>query len=102
VTGKESFGIRSIDKKRIVQLCFNVFPGVKTVLHKFIEHSVGMEELNYLFLIANNYKKVSANGFEIKCTIPLFEDCNGHTALDMALSDSVGAKNLADSILIGI
>jgi len=61
-----------------------------------------MEELNYLFLIANNYKKVSSNGFEIKCTIPLFEDCNGHTALDMALSDSVGAKNLADSILIGI
>jgi hypothetical protein len=29
--------VDSIEKDRLVQLCFNIFPKIKTVLHKFTE-----------------------------------------------------------------
>jgi hypothetical protein len=42
-----------------------------------------------------NYKK----SHKIACTIPLIEDCEGFTALDMALDS--GGRNVADVILTG-
>ena len=35
--GDVGFSISSIDHQRILQLCFNILPGVKTVVHKLVD-----------------------------------------------------------------
>ena len=38
-----NFNVEQIEKKRLVQLCFNIFPNIKTVLHKFVEAKIDIQ-----------------------------------------------------------
>ena len=40
ITTTTNFLVKDIETKRLVQLCFNIFPNFKTVLHKFVEATV--------------------------------------------------------------
>jgi hypothetical protein len=52
------FNVDCIDRQRLVQLCFNIFPNIKTVLHMFVEKGVDVSQLKKLMDLTN------------KCTIP--------------------------------
>jgi hypothetical protein len=49
------FTIESLDNTRILQLCFNILPGVKTVLHQLVEARANLKDLQSLFLATNEY-----------------------------------------------
>jgi len=40
IISPEAFHIGLVDRQRIVQLCFNIFPKLKTVLHMFVEAQI--------------------------------------------------------------
>lgn len=94
--GDVGFSISSIDHQRILQLCFNILPGVKTVVHKLVDAGQNLSDLQGLFYAANGYKlrDLTKNFFkagkinndETCCTVPILEDVGGETALDYALA----------------
>jgi len=51
-------------------------------LHKFIEANVPQNELKELFKTVNNQ---FLHHKRIACTVPILEDFNGNSALDLAL-----------------
>jgi len=95
---EENFHIDSIDQDRILQLCFNIFPSVRTVAHYFVSDRVEISSLNMLMTTINKSKLRD----KIQCTLPFLQDINGNTALDLALSDGGGDMNLANCLMLGI
>lgn len=105
-----NFTIDNVDALQQLQLCFNVFPGRKTVLHHLVECTLGNEETQTEILNIQQTAKtlfdVAEKGVPEQITqvkrkkvkkakpmeIPLFEDINGRTPLDMALN--IKRKNL--------
>lgn len=45
----DGFTIESVDRQRILQLCFNILPGVHTVVHKLVEAGQNLSDLKGLF-----------------------------------------------------
>ena len=89
---KANFNMKQIDQKRLLQLCFNIFPGIKTALHFFTYNRVHIDVLTKLFATVNDERFG-----KIECTVPILEDIDSNTALDVALE--VGDLNLANAIL---
>jgi hypothetical protein len=68
----DGFNIQSIDHQRILQLCFNILPGVKTVIHKLVD-AVGQNSANLqgLFAATNAYKQsLLTKNFWLKTSTP--------------------------------
>lgn len=93
---KELFDTTKLDNLRILQICFNIFPGAKTVLHKFVDAPISIFDLQRLFEVSNN----SLIFDKFQCNIPFFQDCNGQTPLELALDKK--QTNLANCLLWGI
>jgi hypothetical protein len=41
--------VSDFDLQRTIQLCFNIFPRIKTILHYFIENLVNITNLQEIF-----------------------------------------------------
>lgn len=63
-----------------------------------MESEVVLSELQALFATIN--KQLLWD--KIKCTVPIFEDSNGMSALDLALNEGSEQTNLANCLLKGI
>ena len=101
VSGKDSnFDMNSIDDSRILQLCFNIFPGCKTVFHKCVEHEAQEKNIKLVFNTCKK-RKVKVNGMDVFA--PVLEDVNGNTPLDFVfdLGDNCD-RNLATTLLSGM
>lgn len=81
-----------------MQLCFNIFPRIKTVLHKFVEESVDVGQLRLLMDKANMQKLPDGTSV----TVPILADIDNNTALDIALAPKTFSINLANYLLVGI
>ena len=66
INKNENFHIDSIDNDRILQLCFNIFPSVRTVAHYFVHERVEISSLNMLMTTINKSKLRD----KIQCTLP--------------------------------
>lgn len=71
---------------------------MKTVAHYFVQAGVEISALN---LLMNTINDRFIRG-KIACTLPLLQDINGNTALDLALEKVGGDKNLANALMHGI
>lgn len=70
---------------------------MKTVLHYFVESDVVISNLKTLIDCVNAYKLGG-----IQCTLPILQNVNGDTALDIALRDGHADINMANMLLMGI
>jgi hypothetical protein len=75
----------------------NFFPGVRSALHIFME-SGASKMIKLLFESVNNGNK--SHSPKVPFTIPIFEDINNRSPLDVAIENE--NPNLADVFLRGI
>lgn len=67
------------------------------MLHFFVENDVIISSLKTLIESVNTYKLG-----EIQCTLPILQNIQGDTALDVALRDGHADINMANLLLVGI
>lgn len=89
-----------IDKKRQLQLCFNIFPRIKTALHIISEaKTMSVSDIQMLFQSAHEQTLFDSC---IPCTMPFLEDGEGNTPLDISLDDAKPDINLGNLLLTNI
>lgn len=76
-------------------MCFNVFPGCKSLLHFIAEDKLIPEKESHLREIFDRANKDHFNDGH-RLTIPIFRDLNGMTPLDICLEAKTLNLSLAD------
>ena len=81
-----AFDFQNVDMKQILQMCFNVFPRIKSVFHNLAEnqHVCNLKVIQPLFDRAG---KGSAMFDGKKVTLPIFQDEEGETPMDACLNE---------------
>jgi hypothetical protein len=105
------FNFDDIDIEQQIQLCFNIFPKAKTILHMLALNSETQEQgggnqeqsssigdiAQVLFSVCKKGLKKGSKYFKPgkPFELPIIEDMNGHTVLDIALERHDEYKDMA-------
>jgi hypothetical protein len=90
-TKTDDFDFESINSETKLSMCFNVLPNGRNVLHYFGDPK--SPNINNLTILQDIFKSSKKGLNRRKYFIPFFEDREGHTPLQLALTHDTAEKN---------
>ena len=94
IINDKTYDFGNVPKRQRLQMCFNIFPGIKSVFHYLSKHPnvCDIHLVNGIFDSARRGEVPGLGGRKV--TLPIFQDAQGMTPMDACLNKEEKIYNL--------
>ena len=94
IIADKTYDFRNVPKQQRLQMCFNIFPRIKSVFH-YLSKNPNVCDINLISDIFDSAIQGQVPGLDgQKVTIPIFQDAKGYTPMDACLNREKNIFNL--------